>query len=137
MDHGDIGPVERKRLTNEHVDSWWELLRQTVSNGRTGFLYRSVYVAVDSTVNEELTGQFDITELQVLGLDGWEIVAVIPRTLGVALENSSLRPTFGRTWGAGLGGNVAGVHVLLRLAIDQAGLEDARADIEELVAQAE
>lgn len=121
--------AESARSREEHIQSWWDLLNSTVSAGRTAFLYRSVYVEVDSVVNKDVTGEFDITQLQVLGLDGWEIVAVIPRTLGVAIQNLSLT----EGWGAGMGGNVAGVHVLLRLTVDGTNVEEARAELEDVI----
>jgi hypothetical protein len=129
-DRSHPSQAESARSREEHIQSWWDLLKASVSAGRTAFLYRSVYVEVDSVVDKDVTGEFDITQLQVLGLDGWEIVAVIPRTLGVALRNL-LSLTEGM--GGGMGGNVAGVHVLLRLAVDGTNLEGARADLEDVI----
>jgi hypothetical protein len=47
------------------------------------------------------------------GMDGWNVIGVVPRTTGIGLSNSSIGSTMGTSWGAGLGGNVIGVYLLL------------------------
>ncbi len=90
-------------------------LRARIENGERIILYESVYLPVDSLIaNEAMSEEFSISVLRQLGLDGWDVVAVIPRTIGVALTNTSFGSTSGETWGAGMGGNVAGVHLLLK-----------------------
>jgi hypothetical protein len=85
--------------------------RERIRAGEKVFLYEQLYVPVDSTVAEEkVTDSFSIGELKSLGYHGWKIVAVIPRTYGLALKNTG---TTGTTWGAGLGGNVIGVYVVM------------------------
>jgi hypothetical protein len=61
--------------------------------------------------------RFDIDQLQELGVRGWEIVAVVPRTVGIGLRNVLLGSADGENWGGGIGGNVMGVYVLLKLEI--------------------
>ena len=101
------------------IDSRMTLLARTLDAGRRAFLYESVYVPVDSIVNEErAASSFTLEPLAARGYEGWEVVATVPRTMGVALENRSFGSTMGTTWGAGMGGNVVGVHVVLRLAVD-------------------
>ena len=91
-------------------DQWLETAQQRIASGNNPNLFQWMYVQVDSVIDEETVGAFDITDLQVAGLDGWDIVAVIPKTLGMALKNFS---THGNSWGGGMGGNVLGVYVLL------------------------
>lgn len=91
-------------------ESWLDTAKNRIASGNNPNLFQWMYVQVDSVVDETTVGQFDITDLQVAGLDGWDIVAVIPKTLGTALTNLS---THGNTWGGGMGGNVLGVYVLL------------------------
>jgi hypothetical protein len=44
---------------------------------------------------------------------------VIPRTIGIGLTNVSYGTSGGgETWGAGIGGNVAGAYVLLAKEVD-------------------
>jgi hypothetical protein len=91
------------------------LLQQKIESGEKGFIYESIYLPVDSTVMKEtITEEFSIGPLRRLGFEGWDIVAVIPKTLGVALTNSAWGSTSGDTWGAGLGGNVVGVHIVIK-----------------------
>src|SRR3989304_4758973 len=54
-----------------------KLVERTVAGGVDAFLYRTLYVPVDSVVNEEpVTDDFHIEPLQQLGLLGWEVVGV-------------------------------------------------------------
>ena len=125
--------LEQRR--REYIDAHWAVIRDTLADGRTAYLYRSTYVPVDSVVENEVTGIFDMTELRVLGMSGWEIVAVIPKTIGVGLTNKSYGTTAGETWGAGLGGNVLGGYVLLRYAIAPDALTSATPLIDEALAE--
>jgi hypothetical protein len=95
-----------------------QLLRSRIENGEVIFLFRSIYIPVDSVVVEKkVASEFDIETLQHLGLGGWEITGVVPKTIGLGLQNSSYGSSMGTTWGAGVGGNVVGVHVLLKREI--------------------
>ena len=103
---------------NDLVSSRVQLLKQKIASGEKVVLYESVYLPVDSKVADEIiTENFSISSLRKLGFDGWDIVAVVPRTLGVALTNVSYGASAGRTWGAGLGGNVVGVHIVVKKEI--------------------
>jgi hypothetical protein len=119
---------ERRRSI---ADELWGDIQSTLDQGRLAYLYRSVYVPVDSILQDEVLGTFDIEELQRLGLEGWEIVAVVPRTAGISLENYTGLTT--QAWGGGIGGNVMGVHVLLRYAVTPEGLEASRDDIDDFL----
>lgn len=93
-----------------------ERLEQSVASGKRAYLYESVYIPVDSVVTDSpIASSFSIGALRNLGVDGWEIVGVVPRTIGVGLVNSSFGDTSGDTWGAGVGGNIAGVYVILKM----------------------
>jgi hypothetical protein len=108
-----IAEVEAKK--QEAISARVEQLFDQVRSGGRAFLYGSLYLAVDSIVNEEaMAGGFDVGELRSLGLDGWDIVGVIPRTLGLALNNRTVDPFGPTSYGGGMGGNVVGVHLLLR-----------------------
>lgn len=90
-------------------------LRSQMASGRPVFLYDSVYLPVDSVVNNGgLADDFNLSVVRLLGLQGWEIVQTVPKTLGVALTNISIGSSTGETWGAGMGGNVAGVYLILK-----------------------
>lgn len=92
-------------------------IKRQIAAGRSVVLHRSEYLEVDSTVVNRVPGHFDISPLRRLGLSGWRVIGVVPRTLGIALTNISAGSTYGETWGAGIGGNVVGVHVLLCLEL--------------------
>jgi hypothetical protein len=115
------------------ADRFWGQIEATLSQGRTAYLHRSVYVQVDSKVNDEVVGAYDISKLQLLGFDGWEIVTSIPKTVGVGLTNESFGSTMGSTWGGGMGGNVVGAYVLLRYAITAGSVEASRSYIDRLL----
>ena len=91
-------------------ENWAAKAEAQIASGNNPNLFRWIYVQVDSVVEDDTIGQFDITELQAAGLEGWDVVAVIPKTLGVGLTNIS---TSGNSWGAGMGGNVLGVYIVL------------------------
>lgn len=111
-----------------------ERIRQTVDtlidqakSGAAVYLHESVYLPVDSVVNEQPLAQgFDVDPLRSLGWAGWRIVGVVSQTVGVGLTNVAFGTSSGRTWGAGLGGNVAGVHVLLELEVRSSQAEALR-----------
>ncbi|MDQ1328359.1 MAG: hypothetical protein QG641_1644 [Candidatus Poribacteria bacterium] len=106
---------EYQACKDDIISARIQLLRQRIECGEKVFLYESMYLPVDSkVVNETITEEFSIGSLRRLGFDGWDIVAVIPRTLGVALTNESYGSSSGTTWGAGLGGNVVGVHIVIK-----------------------
>lgn len=95
------------------VDDWATAAEARFKTNLPIYVYKSIHIAVDSFVNDEQLGTFDIRELQAAGLGGWEVVSVVPRTTGVGLKNTSFGSSMGTSWGAGIGGNVVGVHVLL------------------------
>jgi hypothetical protein len=95
-----------------------DLIREAekrVGNGQDAFLYHSVYLPVDSRIlDQNVVNQFNVRSIQQIGLQGWEVVGVVPRTDGRGLTNTSVGSTTGTTWGGGMGGNVIGVHILLK-----------------------
>lgn len=114
---------------NKHKDSLLvtklEEIRTRTQNGEKIFLYDNIYVPVDSIVNKQtLNDEFSISIICRAGLQGWEVIGIVPRTIGVGLTNSSIGSTFGETWGAGLGGNVMGVHVMLKKELSSQNTTD-------------
>jgi len=128
--------LEERAEAKEKAASWQESFVESITNGATAYAYRTVYVPIDSVVNGESIGDFDISDVQKLGLWGWKIVGIMPRTVGIGLTNVSYGSSSGETWGAGLGGNVAGVYVLLAQEVkaeDEESIEDAVAIGRELI----
>jgi hypothetical protein len=108
------------------------MMQTRLEAGKPIFLYDSIYVPVDSILNDEQMSQgFDISVVRNLGISGWEVVQAIPRTIGVGLKNTSFGSTMGDTWGGGSGGNVAGVHLVIKKSI---GIDDITDDMDDEVA---
>ena len=122
----------------EKTKKWQESFVDEVSKGLSAYAYKAVYIPIDSVVNKETIGEFNIAALQQLGLWGWNVVGVMPRTIGVGLTNMSYGSGgASETWGAGIGGNVAGVYVLLSKAVvasDRESVEEAIEIGQELIA---
>lgn len=100
----------REAALAAEVDELREVLRNNIQSGERIYSYRSVYVPVNSYIQGDEVGEFDIQPIRLLGIMGWRVVSAVPRTSGEALTNIS---TSGKSWGAGMGGNVLGVHILL------------------------
>jgi hypothetical protein len=129
-----LGQVRaREERQHAYVTEALARLAATFSAGRSVSLYESIYVPVDSVVNDEsLANDFDLLQIQTLGWQGWDVVGVVPRTVGVGLVNVG---GGSKAWGAGMGGNVAGVHILLRLIVQPAEAQAAGPLLEEHLAR--
>lgn len=119
-----------------NFEQWAEKATNQIKSGNNPNLFRWIYVQVDSLVTDNPIGTFDITELQAAGLEGWDVVAVIPKTLGVGLTNIS---TSGNSWGAGVGGNVMGVYIILSKELydldSERNVADAKRVVSSLIAK--
>ena len=89
----------------------------TAAQGQTIYLTRTLYIQVDSIVTGDEIGSWEPEVLTDLGLEGWAVVGIIPRTFGSGLTNKSYGSTMGETWGGGMGGNVMGVYVVMQMAV--------------------
>lgn len=99
---------------SEMLSTAVQSLQQQLANGENMYFFESIYLPVDSkVVNDDMAEEFSLGALKQLGINGWKVVAVIPRTVGVALMNETYGSSAGRTWGAGVGGNVVGVHIVV------------------------
>ena len=94
-------------------------IKLRLAKGHKAFIYKKIYIPVDSVVFDEVfTENFDISMLQVLGYEGWEIVQVVQKTLGLALSNKYVGPGPSHFAG-GVGGNVIGVYVILKKEFEE------------------
>jgi hypothetical protein len=92
-------------------------VREDVAQYGATTLLHDIYLPVDSKVNDEKTAfLFTANPIRKWTVYGWKVVATIPKTIGIALRNTQ-SGTFGSHYGGGIGGNVAGVYVLLQLEI--------------------
>lgn len=117
-------------------ETWSQKAKAQIASGNNPNLFRWIYIEVDSEVEGDVIGTFDITELQAAGLEGWDVVAVLPKTLGIGLKNIS---TNGNSWGAGIGGNVMGVYVILSKELydldSERNVSDAKRVVSSLIAK--
>jgi hypothetical protein len=88
------------------------------------FMYRQQLVAVDSDVDgRSVSSSPDLRDLQLLGLDSWELIDVIPRTSGITMQNDVVQEVgifvgkVGEAHAGGIGGLVNGAYLLLRKEI--------------------
>jgi len=117
----EMAKIERIKKHQEELQSQADVIGQRVESGQGAYIYESIYIPVDSIIDEKpVVPSFDITILKNLGLMGWDIVSVIPRTIGIALINQtvSIGNTGFKSWGAGMGGNVVGVHIILKKSLN-------------------
>jgi len=102
-------------------------LKKKLNKGESVFLYDTIYLPVDSIILDELIHDvFSIAELRELGIEGWEVVQIIPRTMGTGLTNEGAG--FNKSWGGGTGGNVIGVHAILKkevISIDETNPDES------------
>lgn len=107
--------VEREQGLSRIANSKLTAIKKQIDDGNSIILFNEVYLPVDSkVVKENVVDQFSLGTLRRYGINGWDVVAVIPRTSGVALTNVSLGASSGQTWGAGVGGNIIGVYLVLK-----------------------
>lgn len=95
--------------------------------GKPVHLHVSVRVGAESLVEGSRHSESDFSEVRQLGLQGWELVGLVPRTNSISLRNQNVIGQ--QSWGGGLGGNVIGAHAVLKKTYssvpeDQAELSD-------------
>lgn len=115
--------AEREQARRERIARRVKQIRSTLETGRSISLFETVYIPVDSIIPQSRNPRdFEIHRLREMGLWGWEVVGVIPRTEAVTLSNKSYAGD--PSWGGGMGGNVIGVYLLLKWVVSQGNLSD-------------
>lgn len=120
--------VAKERIAN-HLDG---NLSAAIEAGKPLYHYRWIYIEIDSEINGNAVGTFNFDEIQDAGLEGWKVLSVLPRTVGVGLKNTSMGSTMGESWGGGVGGIVAGAYVILGREVDRgdsAWLDELKAEV--------
>jgi hypothetical protein len=98
-------------------------IRKQLEFGQRVFLYHSLYLPVDSILLEKnLSNVFDILLVRQLGLSGWEVINAVPRTMGVGLKNYTGAAL--EAWGGGVGGNIMGVHLILKKELTLSAIDN-------------
>jgi len=104
-------------------------MRARLKSGKPTFLCDSIFVPMNPILDENnLADEFNLSILRRLGLTGWDIVQAIPRTTGIGLKNEGTDALFGGKGGGGLGGNVMGVHIIIKKSLSARDLTDDPAD---------
>jgi hypothetical protein len=68
--------AEDKKALKEKVEG----AKKRLQNGRKVFQYKMVYLPAGDILDEDLEGDgFDVPALTEFGLEGWEVVNIIPR----------------------------------------------------------
>ena len=93
----------------QHLD----LALAGLNMGRAIFLYDTVFVPVDSLIDDVPLDRFDIERLVQRGLKGWEVVGTVSKTSARTLHNRNLGTGL-ETYAGAIGGNVDGAYVLLK-----------------------
>ncbi len=105
------------------------LMRTRLKSGKPTFLCDSIFVPMNPIPDENnLADEFNLSILRRLGLIGWDIVQAIPRTTGIGLKNVGTDALFGEKGGRGIGGNVMGVHIIIKKSLLARDLTDDPAD---------
>jgi hypothetical protein len=105
------------------------LMRTRLESGKPAFLCDSIFVPMNSMLDENnIADEFNLSILRRLGLTGWDIVQAIPRTTGNGLKKEGTDTLFGEKWDGGTGGNVMGVHIIIKKSLSASDLTDDPAD---------
>ena len=105
------------------------LMRTRLKSGKPTFLCDSIFVPMNPIPDENnLADEFNLSILRRLGLIGWDIVQAIPGTTGIGLKNVGTDALFGEKGGRGIGGNVMGVHIIIKKSLSAKDLTDDPAD---------
>jgi uncharacterized Zn finger protein (UPF0148 family) len=102
----------------QKLGDWRNYAKTQFDSGSELKMYSSIYLEVDSIADGDQLGTFSIASLQAAGLQGWKVIAVVPRTVGIGLVNKETSGFNTSTvWGGGMGGNVLGVYLILEKPI--------------------
>lgn len=99
---------------DQKLQMWVQKTTDMLQAGESVFLYQTVFVSVDSTIEGDALADFNMMGLQARGLAGWKVLGIIPKTYGSPLTNTQTTQ-WGTTtlYAGGMGGNVLGVYVVL------------------------
>lgn len=128
---------QRRRLFEAELAA----VNSKVLSGQKVFLYDTIYLPVDSKVlGKSVHKSFDLSaSLRTFGLDGWDVAATVPKTVGIGLTDEAIRgralfEDSGRLeYTGGLGGNVVGVYLVLRKELSKVDLDNSADELRRYV----
>lgn len=122
--------AKRQQDVAEYLQRFHSRVRQAAVERGRAVLYKEVYIPVDAQMNQfGPASGLDLEEINSLGVEGWAVESVIPRTYG-GFESYKISKTtaYGVSgWGkdehkVGLGGHIVGVYALLSYVVTEANL---------------
>jgi hypothetical protein len=115
-------------MTDPRIQRQVEAIIQRANQAPPIFLYKTIQVGVDSVlagVKNTFTN-FAINPVQLAGLNGWQVVGVVPQTIAVT-SNQGFNNFVSN------GGNVLAVYLLMQLTLTKENATLLRGEIEDYV----
>lgn len=115
-------------MTDSRIQRQVEAIIQRANQAPPIFLYKTIQVGVDSVLAgiQNTFTSLTIGTTQLAGLNGWQVVGVVPKTLAVT-SNQGFNNFVSN------GGNVIAVYLLMQLTLTKENASLLRGEIEDYV----
>jgi hypothetical protein len=115
-------------MTDSRIQRQVEAIIQRANQAPPIFLYKTIQVGVDSVLAgvQNTFTSLTIGSTQLAGLNGWQVVGVIPKTLAIT-SNQGFNNFVSN------GGNVIAVYLLMQLTLTKENASLLRGEIEDYV----
>ena len=115
-------------MTDPRIQRQVEAIIQRANQVPPIFLYKTIQVGVDSVLTgvQNIFTKFAINPVQLAGLNGWQVVGVVPQTLAIT-SNQGFNSFVSN------GGNVIAVYLLMQLTLTKENATLLRGEIEDYV----
>jgi hypothetical protein len=115
-------------MTDSRIQRQVEAIIQRANQAPPIFLYKTIQVGVDSVLAgiQNTFTSLTIGSTQLAGLNGWQVVGVVPKTLAVT-SNQGFNNFVSN------GGNVIAVYLLMQLTLTKENASLLRREIEDYV----
>ena len=115
-------------MTDSHIQRQVEAIIQRANQAPPIFLYKTIQVGVDSVLAgiQNTFTSLTIGTTQLAGLNGWQVVGVVPKTLAIT-SNQGFNNFVSN------GGNVIAVYLLMQLTLTKENASLLRREIEDYV----
>jgi hypothetical protein len=115
-------------MTDPRIQRQVEAIIQRANQAPPIFLYKTIQVGVDSVLTgvQNIFTKFAINPVQLAGLNGWQVVGVVPQTLAIT-SNQGFNSFVSN------GGNVIAVYLLMQLTLTKENATLLRGEIEDYV----
>ncbi len=115
-------------MTDPRIQRQVEAIIQRANQSPPIFLYKTIQVGVDSVLAgiQNTIPNFAIGPTQLAGLNGWQVIGVVPKTIAVTANQ-------GFNHFVSNGGNVIAVYLLMQLTLTKENATLLRREIEDYV----